>query len=228
VGVRIAVTTYLAGTSLQGAAHFARLSKDLEQNSKPPVPDDVSTQHSVYVISAVLLAVAALEGTINELFADSVANPGGRAHPLPESSRNRLAEAVRLGALERLQVLDKFQMALILTTGTLFETGRQPYQDAHLLVPLRNALVHYQPEPVVTVGWDKEMEALEKKLGSKFLPNPLTGAANPFFPNRCLGSGCAEWAAKTAIEFLEIFHSKIGLPSPHGDVSRWLTGRPKP
>ena len=125
-------------------------------------------------------------------------------------------------------MLDKFQMALILTTGTPFETGRQPYQDAHLLVPLRNALVHYEPEAVVTVGWDKEMEALENKLGSKFLPNPLTGAANPFFPNRCLGSGCAEWAAKTAIEFLAVFHSKIGLPSPHGDVSRWLTGRPKP
>jgi hypothetical protein len=65
--VRIAVTTYLAGTHLQGAGHFAWLSKDLEQNARPPVPDDVSTQHSVYVISAVLLAVAALEGTIIDM-----------------------------------------------------------------------------------------------------------------------------------------------------------------
>lgn len=190
-------------------------------------PDDVITQHRVYVISAVLLAVAALEGTINELFADAVDNPAGRACTLPESSKSRLAEAVRLGALDRVSVLDKFQMALILTTGVPLETGRQPYQDAHSLVSLRNALVHYRPEPVVTIGWDKEMKGLERKLGRKFKPNPLAGAGNPYFPDRCLGSGCAEWAAKTAIGFLEDFHLKVGLPSPHGDISRWLIGPPK-
>ena len=33
-------------------------------------------------------------------------------------------------------------------TGSPFDTGRQPYQDFHLLTGLRNDLVHHKPETV--------------------------------------------------------------------------------
>ena len=224
----MAVRTYLAGTELQGAAHFGALAEQVEKSHQAPTPQARFTQHRVYVIGAVMLAVGSLEGTINELLGDAAEHPGGRAAQLPDGVRERLSCASTLDSVDRAAVLDKYQVALLVAGKSGFDPGQQPYQDAALLVRLRNALVHYRPEWTVTIGWEKEVEKLEKQLRGKFQVNPLTGAGNPFFPDRCLGSGCAKWSATTAATYLNHFHERIGLPSPHSPIEGWLAGTPEP
>jgi hypothetical protein len=47
-------------------------------------------------------------------------------------------------------------------------------------------------------------------LQGKFNLNPLTGAGNPFYPDKCLGHGCAEWAVNSSIKFVDEFFEKLG------------------
>jgi hypothetical protein len=225
MGVKIAVRTYLSGTSLLGAAHLTSLARNAEQEKPQRALDELLSQHRIYVVAAVLSAVAALEGTINELFADAIDHPEGRAKELNAEARNRLAKGYT-GGVERASVLEKFQMALLLAAREPFDKGLQPYQDAALLIKLRNALVHFEPGWVVTIGWNKQLEDFAKHLHMKFSENPLAGSGNPFFPDRCLGSGCAEWAVRATEAFLVDFHSKMSLTFPHGAVTRWLAGPP--
>jgi hypothetical protein len=57
-------------------------------------------------------------------------------------------------------VLEKFQMALLFAGKPKLEAGAYPYQDAKLLISIRNDLVHFRP---VTQTHGEEM-AREKQL----------------------------------------------------------------
>jgi hypothetical protein len=66
-----------------------------------------------------------------------------------------MADAADLGARDaRLDV--KVQVIAASLTGSPFEKGRQPYQDFHLLLRLRNDLVHHRPETVEGVKVEHE------------------------------------------------------------------------
>jgi hypothetical protein len=71
----------------------------------------------------------------------------------------------------------------------IFDAGAPPYQDVNLLVKLRNNLVHYEPEWVKNPSSDDfgadDIHRYEKRLGGKFIANPLTGQGNPFYPDKC-------------------------------------------
>jgi hypothetical protein len=55
-------------------------------------------------------------------------------------------------------------------------------------------------------------------LGGKFIANPLTGQDNPFYPDKCLGHGCAEWAVNSSVKFNDDFFSRMGLLSSYDPV----------
>ena len=46
-------------------------------------------------------------------------------------------------------------------------------------------------------------EKFELLLKDRFAENPLAGKNLPFFPDRCLGHGCAEWAVTTSLSFTD-------------------------
>lgn len=84
---------------------------------------------------------------------------------------------------------------------------------------LRNALTHAEPETSIhstpAVGTAAARHKFEKRLRGKFAESALfASGGNAFFPDKCLGHGCAEWSVTTALAFAEDFCKRIGLPRP--------------
>ncbi|EPL09853.1 hypothetical protein CF150_17078 [Pseudomonas sp. CF150] len=171
-------------------------------------------EHTACVITSIMLSVAFLEATINELWADC---SEGFDPVRIEGLQNREAMATlwRKSSLKRSTMLEKFELALELNEKPGISKDTNPYQDVKLLIDLRNALVHYEPETVFNFSCgnkDKSTEhKFDKKLRGRFEPNRLTGFGNPFYPDKVLGAGCALWATASAVAFADTFFEKLGL-----------------
>jgi hypothetical protein len=153
--------------------------------------------------------VAFLEAAINELFDDITDRHPGYIDPLSEETGRLLAGLWDEGerqTVERWPVLEKYRVALLCSGSTAFDKGAPPYQDAKLLIDLRNDLTHARPETRNTGDVDK----LSKALRPRFQPNRLMqNSANPYFPDHCLGAGCATWAVASARAFADDFFSRL-------------------
>lgn len=207
--------SYLSIQHIQSAALFARQCAVIEQAYNGVFDDDLFTDHRAYVVGAIFTASAFLEGTINELFLDAVDSPYSEfIQQLPSDVRDRLAEAWkecdpqgRL-ILDRKPILEKFQTALTLSGKEEFERGVALYQDAADLIELRDALFHPKPEWVTVIDTAPEPKNAAKDKGPRgsrlylaqrlraknFALNPMVSLGNFFFPDKCLGHGCADWA----------------------------------
>ena len=187
----------------------------------------VKERHRSCVIGSIFASVAFLEAAINELYIaanDRILTDLG----LADEFRTRLAtiwsiEHFRRGA----RVLEKYQCALRLAEKELFDKSAQPYQDAKLLVELRNALVHFVPEtaPIkAKPGVEVPVHKFGKQFKGKFKTNPFAAkyavissgsspetATYPFFPEHCLSHGCAQWAVNTSLIFADHFFNALSL-----------------
>jgi hypothetical protein len=92
--------------------------------------------------------------------------------------------------------------------------------------------MHYKREWVVihddrTAGRGEETtaERFEKVLRKKFATNPLAAKNLPFFPDKCLGHGCAEWAIVNSIIFTDEFFRRLELPVPYEGIRDELATR---
>lgn len=226
--VTIQVRTYLSIQHVQSAALLSRHSAQVEKaNGENPGPNTI-TEHAAYVVGCILSSVAFLEAAVNEFFADAADHPNELKQTLDQDTIEMLAITWRSGLFSRagLSVLEKFQFALQIGKKEGFDSGRLPYQDVSLLIRLRNSLVHYQPESV-TVICQNDPEAvsiqnLERQLKGKFGLNPLVGCGGPFFPQKCLSHGCAEWAVRSSLALSDEFYSKLGLKPPYHHVKHTL------
>jgi hypothetical protein len=206
--IRIWVRNYFAAQHLWAARRFAIKASSIEDGYGDRVVFDI--EHRAYVVSAITSAVAFMEAAINEVFQDAADADRSYLAPLPDSLISTLAELWKLAG-ERWAILDKYQVALLVAGKGQFDRGSTPYQDAELLRKLRNLLAHAKPETSETGSEHK----LEKQFKGKFLPNRLMkGQRNPYFPDHCLGSGCAEWAVKSSVLLADEFFAKMGLV-PH-------------
>jgi len=192
------------------AALFARRALKIELDH----PDEIVNSgepyfsHMAYVTGSVLSAVASLEATINELFIDA-------QHGDPNIFKDPHSEfpvllSARWEEAEPMKILCKYQLALDLAEKEQFDQGAAPYQEVDGLIDLRNALVHYKPE------WNTDQEKhkkIEEKLKSRFALNPFTISTDAFFPKRCLGHGCAEWAVESSMAFMNEFFGRLELPT---------------
>lgn len=59
-----------------------------------------------------------------------------------------------------------------------------------------------------------EAEHLRDVLADRFEPNPLAEPAAFYFPNRCLGSGCAVWALESCHSFAASFYERLEFDPP--------------
>jgi hypothetical protein len=204
---------YYSHYHIQAAALFSRLSARFEQEYKgnDAVPYEVIAEHRAYVTGCILSAGSFLEAGINEIFADAADDKREHIHQMGEEAILLIAHLRRLGVAKTASypILQKYQIALVLAKKQQFDKGTAHYQNVDLLITLRNALVHFDPETTSQPG--TSAGNIEKRLQGKFTLNPLTGSKTPFFPERCMSAGCAKWAVESSVKFADDFCARLGL-----------------
>jgi hypothetical protein len=209
-GPRILLRHYFSTHLLWTAFHASDKARDIEEAHTGRSTFDI--EHHAYVLSAIVSAAGFLEATVNEFFKDACDGLTGEGLYLALLS----AEAVQAMAAtwrgtnegSKLSALEKWQLMLVLSGHEPLDRGSAPYQDAQLVTQLRNAILHFHPEHVAA----DEPHKMEGRLKGKFPDNRLmAGSANPWWPDHCLGHGCAEWAARTALAFANRICGELGI-----------------
>lgn len=222
VSVSITFRHYLSISHLSAAAIFSQHCRELETSAgTTPLDSQERRQHNAYAVSSVIVSAAFLEATINELFSDcAVAHSTDRIAALQATHlMGRLWEK-GIPRTASYSILEKYEIALELNGKPPIDPGTNPYQDVKLLVELRNALIHYEPETIVSHSRNEnpKLHKFEKRFARKVDANPLAGAGNPFYPDKLLGSSCAQWAVKSAVAFTDDFFQKLGISPTYDHV----------
>ena len=190
------------------AHHFAETAHALETRGEDQISAEERWWHRAYVTGAVFSAAAFLEASINELYREF--------QELNEAGEPRLPARTN-AALQRVwpevtgsPVLHKYQVALSIADADSFNESKAPFVEADSLIRLRDALLSSTEEWDDTKG---KRRSLEKRLRTKFPPNPFVSVDVPWFPDRCLGAGCARWAVRVAQAFSDDFCRRMGIPA---------------
>lgn len=219
---------------IQSAAVLCRLGYGIEQAEKgsQKFPEEQVLRHEAFVLNAILSAVAFLESTINELHADAADGAYFFADEEQEAVIRAIGERWRNEKnFDRAPLITRYQKILEIAGKTPFDEGDQAFANVRQLIEIRNHLMHYKREWVV-IGEEKHQGSAETTgerfgilLRKKFAINPFAAANQPFFPDKCLGHGCAEWAIVNSIIFTDAFFRKLGLPAPYEGIRDELTTR---
>lgn len=216
---------YFSISHIQTAAFFSREAANIEDAFKSSGDRTASGAHVGYVTGAIFFAVSFLEAVINEIFCDAAEHPRN-LREIDTSVVVLMAKLWLRGVPKtaRYRILEKYEIALDLAAKEQFNTNTKPYQDIKLLVELRNALVHYEPETIVgqVDGPQPKPHKFEQRFKGRFDTNPLTGPGDPFYPDKCLSHGCAAWAVISAIAFADSFFSKFGISPTYEHVRTLL------
>jgi hypothetical protein len=213
---------------IQSAALLCRLGFAIEQEyrGKATVPFDIQLRHEAFILNSVLSTVSFLESTINELYADIA----DEAYFFTNDEQEALLRKIALGwknekNFDRAPLLTRYQKILTLAQKQPFDDGDQAFANVRDLIEIRNHLMHYKREWVVIgegkkagAGEDSAGMKFEKNLRRKFATNPLAQKNRPFFPDLCLGHGCAEWAVVNSIIFTDEFFRRLDLPASYEGI----------
>jgi len=211
--------SYLSSHHLWAARHFLRLASEIEATHSGRSTFNIA--HRSYVTSSILCSVAFLEAAVNELFQDAYDGHDGYTKHLEKHVLKSLGGLWQLSGENQNRspwsILEKYQAALLCGGAEMLSSAEQTYQNAALLIRLRNSLVHYKP---ATLGGGKD-HRLAGSLKGKFESNRLfEGSGNPFFPDKCLGRGCAEWAINASVHLADEVFRQLGV-APNYQVVKW-------
>ena len=213
----IALRPYFSIQHIISASLFCRKSYQIEKDYDGIFNENVIFEHNAYVINSIISSVSFLEATINELFCDSV-DSTNNISALGNVKIKLLADNWKSGVprTSSYSVTDKYQRTLEIFDMQLFDKGKSPYQEVIILTKLRNALIHYEPEwyscQINQCSINEELNKLARQLLGKFDVSEIyKNTGNSFFPDKCLGHGCAEWAINSSIKFADEFFGKIGM-----------------
>ena len=202
---------YISSHHHFAASHFLELAREIEESHDGRPIFDI--KHRAYVTNSIFSSVAFMEAAINETFQDATDEHRGSLAPLNIETKTNMASFWEIAEgrnRSAISILDKYQTALLLADKPRFNEALLPFKDARTLIEIRNELMHYKPE---SLGGSKTHK-LEKKLKDqgKFPPNRLmAGAGNPFFPDHCLGFGCAEWGLNISKSFVDHFFRELDI-----------------
>ena len=208
--IKLRVKSGLFQFHLNSAARFAFACGKIEDDEKHlewPQPRWEEARSNA--LAAVVLAAASLESSVNEFYQQSLDRDHKALKPLSETQMKVLAEL--WPDIERISPVRKYQVALLALGYEPMVRGEEPYRSADGLMRLRNALMHFRPE------WDdylKHHQSLEHRLFQLFPVSALAERAKGqmvWFPFKCLGKGCAEWAIESAVRFSQSFASTLGI-----------------
>lgn len=192
---------YFSSYHLWSAKYFAKCAAEIEKSDPTGRFDG---KHRAYTTGSIFSAVCFLEAAINEFCKDVVGGEPRTLTILPDSNRQPFLE---FWSTERkLSILAKYQAVLRVLRKPELPKGKPPYQNAKLLIALRNELTHYKP---ATYG-GKVQHSFMNKLAGKFAENPLMRQCkNPYFPDKCLGSPCAYWAVQSVQDLTDLFFKTL-------------------
>ncbi|MGY4665127.1 hypothetical protein ACVWZ9_005921 [Pseudomonas chlororaphis] len=217
IQVTMTSRNYLSISHLSAASLFAKRSTELEPTLTLGESESTNglREHNACIVSTIMLSIAFLEATINEFFSDCAEEPYAKVATLPTCKLMAKLWTRGIPRTASYSILEKYEIALDLNESQPFDKSSYPYQDVKLLIELRNALIHYEPEtiqhPTGILEEQRDLHKFEKKLRGKFELNSLTGAGNTFYPDKVLGSGCARWAVKSAVSLADIFYSRLSI-----------------
>lgn len=188
-------------------------SKTWEEQSSQCIDD------WAYATGSVISSIAFLETIINEFYSDCNNKAGQYSNfcilgdPIVNNLINYWNEKNKKDKhINRyLPTLDKYREAYKIVKGKGSHYHSKFYDDIRNLVDLRNVLIHYEPlwqtvDPDCDDAY--ELDSLQKK----FEINPFQkSSGNPFFPHKCLGYGCAEWALISCRNFVKGFYNEINV-----------------
>lgn len=220
---------------IQSAALLCRLGFLIEQEYRAvaDVPPDIQLRHEAFILNSVLSSVVFLESTINELYADAADEAYNFSDEKHEVLLRQISEKwMNEKNFDRAPMLTKYQKILSVAGKPPFDERDQAFANVHDLIEIRNYLMHYKREWVV-IGERRKGDALEettgekfeKSLRKKFAINPLAPANLQFFPDKCLGHGCAEWAVVNSLIFTDEFFRRLDLPAPYEGVRSEMATR---
>lgn len=205
----LSIRAYFSTYHLWAADHFSRLAGEIEDSHEGR--SKFNLEHRVYVMNSILSAVAFLEAAINELYQDAHDKHLVYLEHLDQSVLSILSDFWDMTEEDDksfLSILDKYQMALRFAGKEPFQKGENPYQDAALVIKLRNYVTHYKPIDLD----EKNKHKLDDMVKGKFLPNKMMeGSGNNFFPDKALGKGCAEWCLSSVKNFADAFFDKMNI-----------------
>jgi len=213
---------------IQSAALLCRLGFLLEQEYREVtgIPPEIELRHEAFILNSVLSSVVFLESTINELYADAA----DEAYFFTDEKHEFLLQMIsgkwKNGKnFDRAPMLTKYQKILTLAEKPPFDEQDQAYANVRDLTEIRNYLLHYKREWVTITdgkrspGDETSASArFEKSLLRMFATNPFARKNQPFFPDKCLGHGCAEWAVVNSLIFTDEFFRRLDLPAPYEGV----------
>jgi len=217
--VTVSTRSYFSKHYLSSSKFFAAQAKAIEvANTGKP---QFSHEHRAYVLGSVTSSVMFLEALINELFSDAAdGHLNGAMNKFASTELERLKLLWDFGVprTARYSITYKFTICLKALSRPAMEISKAPQNGIKLLVQLRNALTHYEPETVTSVA----SIAAGAKGGHKFdalqtlFPdNTLVASGNAYFPDKCLGAGCAAWSRTVAIAYADEFYSRLDHPPPY-------------
>lgn len=220
---------------IQSATLLCRLAYAIEQEFRTSgtVPEETRLRHEAFVLNAVLSSVSFLESTVNELHADAT----DEEFAMADERHGTLLRTIgrqwhNPKNFDRAPMLTRYQTILAIAGRPGFEEGDPAFSHVRALTEIRNHLLHYTREWVVIhhrrfPGKEPESTSdhFERTLARKFATNPLAAENVPFFPDRCLGHGCAEWAILNCIIFVDEFYRRLGMPVPYEGIREELGTR---
>ena len=213
---------------IQSAALLCQLAFAIEQEYREAKEISAALQlrHEVFVLNSVLSTVSFLESTINELYADVADGAYYYTDEKHEVLLRLIGEKWKNEKnFDRAPLLSKYQKILIIAGIPTFDEGDQAFANLRILIEIRNHLMHYTREWVVIgdggsrgIGEETTSGKFGKILRQKFATNPFALKNQPFFPNKCLGHGCAEWAVVNSLIFTDEFFRRLELPAPYEGI----------
>lgn len=216
----------IATQHLWTARSAAKRCGELELRLVSEGKRDVCIEHRSLAMTAVLFSASFLEALVNQLFADAAETKRGqRTHLLSGLAEDDI-EILAAWWLktnkdgkqvnERKAALPKYQEALNQLGKPRLVMASDPYLSADHLMELRHALVHFKPE------WQGSgSHPIEKMLTEhpRFVENQQA-IGTPWYPNKCLGAGCAVWACAVAMDFADAWCARMGLTYDYKDDFR--------
>lgn len=105
--------------------------------------------------------------------------------------------------------MTKFHRVIEIAGGVPFDRADRVFQNADDVVFLRNYLVHFKTEWHKSGVKQNEAAIVEKLLRPRFDGN--VQQLSPWFPNMCLGAGCARWAHGSVTVFVHAWLDRVRI-----------------
>ena len=203
---------YLSNSFIESAKILSEKCLEIEKDKGIKRKEELIKLHQAYFYGVIFNCVTFLEAYINEFFSD-IYNGNFRDRDLDDNSLIQIRELWKHGIprTSSYKIVEKYQIALILSNKIQFDKSKNPYQDIEILIKLRNSLIHYEPEyiPSNFKNPDVKIHKFENYLKGKIEINPFATSIDDFYPIKIISHSTCEWAINSVSKFIDDFNDKL-------------------